>query len=108
MLNEAEIHRLQRNVEALAGRVHDFEASVATFRRLRHPLPATPDAVAQLNLRELAILRLIATGDDNGQIAATMHFGLGTIKLHVREILEKLRVSSRTEAAVQGVRRGLI
>jgi len=108
MLNEAEIHRLRRNVETLADRVHDFEESFATFHRLRRRPPTAPNAESPLSVRELAILRLIATGDDNGHIAATMNFGLGTIKLHVREILEKLHVSSRTEAAVQGVRRGLI
>ena len=42
----------------------------ATFRRLCRPLPAIPEAVGQLNVRELAILRLIATGTDNGHIAA--------------------------------------
>jgi len=108
MINEAEIQRLQRNVEALADRVHDFEESMATFRRLRYPKRPTPDGTTPLSAREVAILRLIAGGDDNGHIAASMNFGLGTIKLHVREILEKLHVSSRTEAAVQGVRRGLI
>ncbi|HTD33025.1 MAG TPA: LuxR C-terminal-related transcriptional regulator [Candidatus Elarobacter sp.] len=108
MLSEAEIQRLQRNVETLADRVHDFEQSVATYRSLHRRRPAAPAADGPLNVRELAILRLIATGDDNGHIAATMNFGLGTIKLHVREILEKLQVSSRTEAAVQAVRRGLI
>jgi DNA-binding NarL/FixJ family response regulator len=82
--------------------------SSAAFRRLCRPLPVRPELSAVLSLRELAILRLIATGDDNGHIAASMNFGLGTIKLHVREILEKLHVSNRTEAAVQGVRRGLI
>ncbi|HTD36708.1 MAG TPA: LuxR C-terminal-related transcriptional regulator [Candidatus Limnocylindrales bacterium] len=95
-------------METLADRVRDFEESFTRFRRLRYATRAAPDAPPPLSVRELAILRSIADGDDNGRIAASMNFGLGTIKLHVREILEKLHVSSRTEAAVQGVRRGLI
>ena len=108
MLNESEIRRLQENVATFAQRARAFESSVGTFRRLRNSRVAAPLIPGPLTVRELAILRLIATGDDNGHIAASMHFGLGTIKLHVREILEKLDVTSRTEAAVQGVRRGLI
>jgi DNA-binding NarL/FixJ family response regulator len=108
MLNEAEILRMRQNVETFGDRVRDFETSLATFHRLRSHRPAAPRPAGPLNVRELAILRQIASGDDNGHIAASMHFALGTIKLHVREILEKLDVTSRTEAAVQGVRRGLI
>lgn len=108
MVNESEIRRMERNFQTFAQRVRAFESSVAAFHRLRKSRSAASRTASPLNLRELAILRLIATGDDNGDIAASMHFGLGTIKLHVREILEKLEVTSRTEAAVQGVRRGLI
>jgi DNA-binding NarL/FixJ family response regulator len=105
---ESEIQRMQTNVEQFVNRVNALESSLATFRTLRRPLPATPKPAGPLTARELAILRLIASGDDNGQIAARMNFALGTIKLHVREILQKLEVSSRTEAAVEAVRRGLI
>jgi len=107
MLNYSQVERMHRNVETFADRIRDFESSLTTFQSRRRPLSAKP-AVGPLNGRELAILRLIARGDDNGDIARSMHFALGTIKLHVRDILEKLDVSSRTEAAVQGVRRGLI
>ena len=108
MFNHTEIRRLQENVDVFERRARAFKSSVATFRRLRGSRAAAPHVAGPLTVRELAILRLIATGDDNGDIATSMNFGLGTIKLHVREILEKLDVTSRTEAAVQGVRRGLI
>jgi two-component system NarL family response regulator len=108
MLIEAEVQRMQHNVERFADRVGALESSLATFERLRQRLPVAVVDSQVLNARELAILRLISTGSDNGNIATTLHFALGTIKLHVRDILEKLDVSTRTEAAVQGVRRNLI
>jgi DNA-binding NarL/FixJ family response regulator len=104
----AELERMQDNVATFADRVSALESSVATLRRLRSAPPPAVQPAGPLSVRELAILRLIAAGDDNGEIAESMHFGLGTIKLHVRQILEKLEVTSRTEAAVQGVLRGLI
>jgi DNA-binding NarL/FixJ family response regulator len=47
---------------------------------------------------------LIAKGCDNTEIAHELHFALGTIKMHVRDILVKLEATSRTEAAVRAVR----
>ncbi|HZO92751.1 MAG TPA: LuxR C-terminal-related transcriptional regulator [Candidatus Baltobacteraceae bacterium] len=69
-----------------------------------------PGATAPTSLveRELAILRLIAEGQDNVEIARALHFSLGTIKAHVRTILCKLETTSRTAAAVRAVRFGLI
>ncbi len=61
-----------------------------------------------LTSREYDILRLIAAGRENAEIAVELHFALGTIKVHVRDILAKLGSSSRTEAAVRAVRLRLI
>ena len=108
MMIDAQIERMRRNVETFSARVGALESSLATFHRMRRAVPPAMLPSGPLSTREIAILRLIATGSDNGNIATTMHFALGTIKLHVREILEKLEVSNRTEAAAEGVRRGLI
>jgi DNA-binding NarL/FixJ family response regulator len=56
----------------------------------------------------LAILRLIADGVGNEAIGERLHFGHGTIKLHVRDILAKFETSNRTAAAVKAVRLGII
>ena len=61
-----------------------------------------------LTARESDILRLIAAGRENSEIAVELHFSLGTIKMHVRDILAKLDASSRTEAAVRAVRLAMI
>ncbi len=62
----------------------------------------------RLTNRELDILRLIAAGYRNSEIAKRLNFGLGTIKSHVRDILEKLGATSRTEAASIAMRKGFI
>jgi DNA-binding NarL/FixJ family response regulator len=64
------------------------------------PSPLTP--------REVEVLRLIADGKANTEIAKELFIGLGTVKGHIRDILEKLSAADRTQAAVVALRRGLI
>jgi len=61
-----------------------------------------------LTQRETEILRLIADGRANNDIAESLHIGLGTVKGHIRDILEKLSAADRTQAAVTALRRGYI
>jgi len=61
-----------------------------------------------LSPRETDILRMIADGRGNAEIATTLFIGLGTVKGHIRDILEKLAANDRTQAAVVALRRGLI
>lgn len=66
----------------------------------RRDSPLTP--------RETEILRLISEGSANTEIAARLHIGLGTVKGHIRDILEKLSAADRTQAAVAALRKGYI
>lgn len=61
-----------------------------------------------LTERELEVLRLISRGQSNKEIAAALFVAESTIKTHVATIYQKLKVSDRTEAVVQGIRRGMI
>jgi|SRR5579884_331178 len=61
-----------------------------------------------LTEREVQILRLIAEGTNNLDIADRLGLSLGTVKGHVRDILDKLQASDRTHAAVIGLKRRLI
>jgi NarL family two-component system response regulator LiaR len=69
---------------------------------------ATVASDSPLTPRETEILRMIASGRGNSEIATTLFIGLGTVKGHIRDILEKLAASDRTQAAVVALRRGLI
>ena len=61
-----------------------------------------------LTHRETEVLRLVVAGKSNKEIAAALFVTEGTIKLHVNHLLRKLKVSGRTEAISQAVKRGIV
>jgi DNA-binding NarL/FixJ family response regulator len=61
-----------------------------------------------LTIHEREILRLIAEGRTNRQIAQRLGYSVGTVKDYVQDILQKLEVSGRTHAAVKALRLGLL
>ncbi|WP_290905031.1 response regulator transcription factor [Aquabacterium sp.] len=62
--------------------------------------PATPHPLSRLSPRERDILREIARGASNKEIARTLDIAETTVKIHVQHILRKLNLSSRVQAAV--------
>jgi DNA-binding NarL/FixJ family response regulator len=62
----------------------------------------------RLTEREVEVLRLVARGMSNKEIAGELVIAQNTVKNHVRNILEKLELRSRTEAAMYAVREGLV
>ncbi|MFN9174684.1 MAG: response regulator [Synechocystis sp.] len=72
--------------------------------------PVSPDVIIRHNLteRELEVLQLIVDGGSNADIAEALYITVGTVKTHVRNILNKLSADDRTEAAVRALRSGLV
>ena len=70
-------------------------------------VPASP-LIEELTPRELQVLRDVAQGLANKEIAEHLHISEHTVKFHVASILGKLQAGSRTEAVTQGIRHGLI
>lgn len=62
----------------------------------------------ELSSRELEVLRLIAEGESNKEIAEALGVSVATVKLLVQEVMVKLSASDRTQAAVKALRQGLI
>lgn len=62
----------------------------------------------RLTTRELAVLRLLAAGKSNREIADALGISDGTVKIHVTHLFGKLDVTSRTEAIATAARRGLV
>lgn len=62
---------------------------------------------AMLSERETQVLRLVAQGASNPQIAEELHITINTVKCHLRHILEKLKLENRTQAAAYAIQAGL-
>ncbi len=71
-----------------------FPATVAT------QTPSPPVSLAELTKREKEVLRLIATGANNREIAQELYISEGTVKNHVTNILNRLELRDRTQAAI--------
>ncbi len=83
---------------------------LAEFNRLERSAVSapTPPLAEPLSERELEILRLLAAGDSNKEIAAALFITEGTVKNHVTNILGKLDARDRTQAALRARELGLI
>lgn len=92
--------------------VHRGESSLhpsiarRVLQELTHP-PQQPPTADPLTEREVAVLRLVAQGSSNQEIAAALGISTGTVRVHVSTILSKLHLASRTQAALYALREGL-
>ena len=104
LLKEAEPEELRRAIKAAAaGQVHLApKAAARLMREVR-----APDSPQALTERETDVLRLLADGKANKEIAAILVIGEQTVKTHVSNILAKLGVQSRTQAALYAAQIGL-
>jgi DNA-binding NarL/FixJ family response regulator len=80
---------------------------IRSLHHLSEQDAATVDLVEPLTQREEEVLRLLATGVSNRDIAAVLYIAESTVKTHVENIIGKLGVSDRVQAAVWAVRHGL-
>ncbi|HET9849849.1 MAG TPA: response regulator transcription factor [Candidatus Dormibacteraeota bacterium] len=105
LLKNTEADELRRAIKlAAAGQVHlSPEAAARLVKEMQ--IPGSPEALTE---RETAVLRLVAKGRANKQIARELQIGEQTVKTHVSNILAKLQLHSRTQAALYAVDRGLV
>jgi DNA-binding NarL/FixJ family response regulator len=80
----------------------------AELRRLASGKATDPDSDTSLTPREGQVLRHMALGLSNKEIGRALDIGVDTVKEHVQNILRKIKVGDRTEAAVWAVKRGLV
>jgi len=112
LVKGAPLADLARGVRAVAAGELLLGRTVAdeVLERVRRGSPggARPPGIGDLSERERDVLRLMAAGRDNTEIAGELQVGLTTVKHHVSNVLEKLGVENRIQAAVAAVRDGLV
>lgn len=110
VLKTAEPERIVAAVQVAreGGAYFDPQIAHLVLARFGTTREAQRSTNSPLSPRETQIVRLISEGIGNFDIAEQLNIGLGTVKGHIREILEKLSASDRTQAAVEALRRGII
>lgn len=116
LLKETSIRDIARAARAVA-HGHSFVSPpmaaklLDEFSTMGRRVAGAPPAVAQapaLTRREVDVLEALAAGSDNATIAAQMELSVGVVKNHVRNILEKLQIHTRTEAVLTAIRERVI
>jgi two-component system, NarL family, response regulator LiaR len=91
-------------MQLLVRMVNEDRQSAETRRREKKPKGPMPKGITS---REVEVLRLLAQGRTNPQIAQELAVSRGTVKVHVQNIIAKLGVSDRTQAAVRAIELGI-
>ena len=78
------------------------------FRQLDQKVAQKPEARDALTPREIEVLERMIESDTNKEIAKALFITENTVKIHLRNILEKLHLQNRIQAAVYAVREGLV
>ena len=113
LLKDASIQDLMQGIRAAAVGESLISPHIAG-RVLQHVRGTTASSEAaatiraELSDREIEVLKLIANGKDNAQIAGELHISPKTVKNHISNILMKLQIDNRIQAAVYAVRSGIV
>lgn len=113
LLKDVTVEQLSHAVHALADGGTLIAPSITDrlVRAIRSGPPPTgsnADTIEPLTDRELEVLRLVAEGYSNQQIAKLIHLAAGTVKNHISAILVKLGARDRTNAVLRAIREGLL
>ena len=101
LLKDAPREELLETIRAVHNGQTHISSPVAV--KLASRISKTP-----LTSREMEVLRLMAAGNSNQEIGNALFIAEGTVKAHVNSILDKMKVSDRTQAVTSAIRRGLV
>ena len=114
LLKDAPVEELVRAVRTVAAGDAQLSPAVTkrlleqVARRLPAAVPRDSGALADLTERELEVLRLLAAGMSNAEIAATLVVSEPTVKSHVSNVLQKLGLRDRVQAVIYAYENGLV
>jgi NarL family two-component system response regulator LiaR len=105
LLKDTQAAELRKAIKAAAA--HQVQLTPKAAYYLMHEIQGS-ESTTPLTERETDVLRLLAQGQSNKEIARHLYLVEDTVKTHVRHILSKLGVQSRTQAALYAIRIGLL
>lgn len=105
LLKDTDAPELRRAIQSAADGQVQLSPQVATQLLRDVRAPGSPETLTE---REREVLGLLARGQSNKEIARVLQIGETTAKTHVKNILAKLGVASRTQAAIYAIRVGLV
>jgi DNA-binding NarL/FixJ family response regulator len=113
MLKDASVEELVAGIRAAAAGESSISPKIAAkvlqWLREGQAERRPPDAVrAELSDREVEVLRLLAAGKGNAEIAGELFISPKTVKNHIASILVKLQIENRIQAAVYAVKAGIV
>ncbi len=113
LLKDSSIGELMQGIRAAAIGESLISPTIASkvLQQVRaaSPVPEIAEQIrTELSGREIEVLKLIANGRDNADIARQLHISPKTVKNHISNILMKLQIENRIQAAVYAVRSGLV
>jgi DNA-binding NarL/FixJ family response regulator len=113
LLKDSSIQDLMRGIESAGSGESIVSPTIASkmLQRIRasSSQPEIERTIrSELSEREIEVLKLIANGKDNAMIAAELHISPKTVKNHISNILMKLQIDNRIQAAVYAVRSGIV
>ena len=113
LLKDSSIQQLMAGIRAAANGESLISPTIASKVLQRVRASSTQPQIerrirAELSDREIEVLKLIANGKDNAMIAAELHISPKTVKNHISNILMKLQIDNRIQAAVYAVRSGIV
>lgn len=113
LLKDLEPYQLYDLLESVSRGETPLSGTIATkilkeFTRPTQPFAQAEEIIEKLTAREEKILQLVAEGLTNKEIATALVISENTVKIHLHNILEKLHLQNRIQAAVYAVRQGLV
>lgn len=113
VIKDLKVHQLFDVIDTVAEGEASFSGTIAVkileeFRRPKESEAQGADTVDPLSSREIEVLELIVQGLSNKEIADRLYISESTVKGHLRNILDKLHLQNRIQAAVYAVRQGLV
>jgi DNA-binding NarL/FixJ family response regulator len=106
--NSASRAELLAAITAAEANLHVLTTDQMERRTKNIPFPARDETTDALTRRELEVLRTLANGSGNKEIADQLGISDNTVKFHIAQIMAKFGAHSRTEAVAIGMKRGLV